>query len=44
MDFRSNITPVEVLEKELLEKLILEIFILVLTVNGIKTQANNLMC
>ena len=43
MDFRPNITPVEVIKKGALE-LILEIFILVLPINGIRTHGKNLMC
>ena len=43
MDFGANVTPVEVIKKELLEELILGIFILVLTVNGIKSHEKTLM-
>ena len=44
MDFKRNITPIEVIKKkELLEELILEIFILVLLLNGIRTHGKNLM-
>ena len=43
MDFRPNITPIEVIKKELLEELISEIFILVLMVNGTKSHGKNLM-
>ena len=46
MDFRPNISPIEVIKKELLEELggILEIFILLLLINGIKTRGKNLIC
>ena len=44
MDFRPNITPIEVIKKELLEELIPEIFIPVLMVNGIRTHGKSLMC
>ena len=44
MNFGANITPIEVIKKELLEELILEIFILVLIINGLKTHGKNLMC
>ena len=43
MDFRQNITPIEVVKKELLEELILDMFILVLPMNGIKTHGKNLV-
>ena len=44
MDFGANITPIEVIKKEVLEELISEIFILVLMVIGIKNHGKNLMC
>ena len=44
MDFGANITPVEVIKKELMEELISEIFNLVLMINGIKTHGKNLVC
>ena len=42
MDFRPNMTPIEVIKKKHLEEFISEIFILVLPINYIKTQGNNL--
>ena len=44
MDFRPNITPIEVLKKELLEEPISRMFLLVVLINGIKTHGKNLMC
>ena len=44
MDFRPNITPIEVIKKDFLEELKSEIFILVLSINGIRTHGKNLMC
>ena len=43
MDFRPNITPVEVIKKGALEELISEIFVLVL-LNGIITHGKNRTC
>ena len=43
MDFRPNITPIEVIKKGAFE-LISEILILVLPINGIKTHGKNSMC
>ena len=43
MDFRPNITPIEVIKKELLEGLILETLILVLMVNGTEKHGKNLL-
>ena len=44
MDFRPNITPIEVIKKELLEERISEIFILVLMVNGIESHGKSFVC
>ena len=43
MNFRPNITPIEVVKKERLEGLISEIFILVLIVNCIESYRKTLM-
>ena len=43
MDFRPNITPVEVIKKGGFGGTYLEIFILVLMVNGIESHGKNLM-
>ena len=46
MDFRPNITPIEVIKKDLLKELFIwmEIFILVLMINDIRIHGKNLMC
>ena len=44
MDFRPNITHIEVIKKDISEGLILETFILVLMVNGTEKHGKNLMC
>ena len=43
MDFGANITPIEVIKKDLLDELISETFILVLMVNGTEKHGKNLM-
>ena len=43
MDFRSNITPVDVIKKGTFEELISETFMLVLMVNGIESHGKKLM-
>ena len=41
MDFGTNISPVEIIKKDVLVELILETFILVLVINFIKIVGKN---